>query len=277
MKKLILIFILFSNIMNAQRYVCLLTAGQHSFDPCIPSCIDDNGKTKAKIDFSLLISPDLLNHNFYLDISAGSLTNTPLEIGSGLSSQPLDCNLITHTLPECEDVEVEFCQFDYQTEILLPSIPCPSANISVEFCLSFNKVLNQYHFPNEPISSLEATLDDCLLGNSIFQNGELCTSLDYQICCAEDYCLEGRESEQISSLVIPHIYPNPFNSNLFIKNLDNFDRIVILSSLGKPLFDMNLHDKSSLEINLKDINSGPLNVTFYKEGRIGAIQKLIKI
>lgn len=71
------------------------------------------------------------------------------------------------------------------------------------------------------------------------------------------------------------LYPNPASDKLYINNLDNVNRINIISIIGESVFNAN-SDKNRMEINLSALEKGIYFISFYEKDGSVKTKKFIK-
>ncbi|MEA1898474.1 MAG: DUF5018 domain-containing protein, partial [Bacteroidota bacterium] len=72
------------------------------------------------------------------------------------------------------------------------------------------------------------------------------------------------------------LYPNPVRNKIYLSNLENIERIVIISVIGEKLVDLNSDINNNMEIDLSMLKGGIYFISFYDiDGKVST-RKLIK-
>ncbi|MDD2196437.1 MAG: DUF5018 domain-containing protein, partial [Bacteroidales bacterium] len=71
-------------------------------------------------------------------------------------------------------------------------------------------------------------------------------------------------------------YPNPFTNTLYINNIENASRVVIVNLIGQQVMSVNLNGANSKEISTSQLASGVYLVTIVNNQGQKAVRKMIK-
>jgi len=115
------------------------------------------------------------------------------------------------------------------------------------------------------------TYEVCLVASNLFGSDTTCQEVTVEVANAT--------GEIIGSEIMFKMFPNPVQSELTIKSLNNneFDKIEIINSFGKIIFSSEYDNQESVQISTNDLTTGIHLVRMFNKGDMISVEKVVFI
>ena len=119
--------------------------------------------------------------------------------------------------------------------------------------------------------NISGTYEVCLVAGNLFGDDTTCQEVTVEVA--------NGTGEIIGSEIMFKMFPNPVQSELTIKSLNNneFDKIEIINSFGKIIFSSEYDNQESVQISTNDLTTGIHLVRMFNKGDMISVEKVVFI